>query len=69
MIEKNDIQRLISDIEFQWVWQKSTLNTEKKLGYNLTKEEKVLQYRVQRGDGFRGWSNWQNVKEVKRNEQ
>jgi hypothetical protein len=69
MIEKNDIQRLISDIEFQWVWQKSTLNTEEKLGYNLTKEEKVLQYRVQRGDGFRGWSNWQNVKEVKRNEQ
>jgi hypothetical protein len=69
MIERNELQRMISDIEFRWVWQKSTLNTEEKLGYDLTKEEKVLQYRVQKGDGFRGWSDWQNVKEVKGDEQ
>jgi hypothetical protein len=60
MIEKNDLQRMISDIEFRWVSKKTVIKTDHPI--DLIKEEKVLQYRVQKGDGFRGWTDWQEVK-------
>ena len=63
MIHKSDIQGFINDIDFKWDLRATTLDTEKTLGYNITKEERVLQYRVQKGTSFRGWSNWQDVKE------
>lgn len=38
----------IRDIEFRWI---------KRNGH------RVLQYRVNRTGGFRGWSNWMDVKD------
>lgn len=48
MIHKGDIEQFVRNIEFRWI---------------VRDEIKVLQYRVQKGDGFRGWGLWQDVRE------
>ena len=61
-MHSSDLKYFIRDIEFRWVIRKSVIDVEAKLGYNITKEENVLQYKVQKGDGFRGWSDWKDVR-------
>jgi hypothetical protein len=64
MIEKS---KLIREIEFRWLTRKIViLMTSDDDDYI---EDKVLQYRVQRGDGFRGWSDWQDVEEEREEDQ
>ena len=62
MIERNELQRMISDIEFRWVIRVREYETDHQKFKTIVKEEKILQYRVQKGDGFRGWTDWQEVK-------
>lgn len=60
MIHKSDIQGFIRDIEFRWVRRVSgvVISEDGDVAARI-----VLQYRVQKGDGFRGWSSWEDVKE------
>lgn len=64
MIDKNELVG-VRDVDFRWVWRVSeiAIKSGPLKGQEFTREEKVLQYRVQRGDGFRGWGDWQDVRE------
>lgn len=57
----SDLKYCIRDIEFRWINRTVIVKSDKPI--DVTVEERVLQYRTQRGDGFRGWSDWYDVGE------
>jgi hypothetical protein len=61
VIDKNELVG-VRDVDFRWVTRVSPNHYASQYD-TLFKEKKVLQYRVQRGDGFRGWGEWQDVRE------
>lgn len=50
-VHRADIEECVRDIEFCWAERDG---------------QKVLMYRICKGLGFRGWKNWEEVKEMKR---
>lgn len=61
MIDKSELSG-VRDVDFRWVTRVSP-NYVAGQYVPLFNEKRVLQYRVQRGDGFRGWGDWQDVRE------
>jgi len=53
----------LKNVELRWVRRASEINIKSgpMKDQIFTKEENVLQYRVQREPGFRGWSEWMDV--------